>query len=117
VHKEPFPAELKAETASEEWRETLLKVDEKEIAVEPEPATVELQVASEPKREVRRRRPAPVPRALGGMVSAAPVFISAERVRRELTQKAETGMKQEAAEEAPVTAELLTQRWVQGMVS
>jgi hypothetical protein len=119
VHKDPLPAELKAETASEKWRETLLKVEEKQMAVEPErsAATVELQMASEPKREARRRRSAPVPRALGGMVSAAPVFISAEKVRQELTQKAEMGMKQEAAEEAPVTAELLTQRWVQGLVS
>jgi hypothetical protein len=52
------------------------------------------------------------------MVSAAPVFIPAAKVREERIQKAEAGMKEErAVEEMPVTVELLTQRWVQGLVS
>jgi hypothetical protein len=49
-------------------------------------------------------------------VSAAPVFIPAARVQQELTQKAEAGTKEEGAVEMPVTVELLTQRWVQGLV-
>jgi hypothetical protein len=96
-----------------------LKVEERAEPVQPEvfAAPVGLREATEPKRETRRRRVTPMPRALGGMVSAAPVFIPAARLQQELTQKAEAGMKEEGAVESPVTVELLTQRWVQGLVS
>ena len=62
-----------------------------------------------------------VPRALGGMVSAAPVFIPAAQIRQERSQKmqesdANFGFS-ESSTAVPLTAELLTQRWVQGMSS
>jgi site-specific recombinase XerD len=78
---------------------------------------VGLREATEAKRETRRRRVTPMPRALGGTVSAAPVFIQAARLQQESTQKAEAGTKEEGAVEMPVTVKLLTQRWVQGLVS
>jgi hypothetical protein len=96
-----------------------LKVGERARPVQPEvfEVPVGLREATEAKRETRRKRVAPMPRALGGMVSAAPVFIPAARLQQELTQQAEAGMKEEGAVEMPVTVELLTQRWVQGLVS
>jgi len=119
VQKELFAAVPEAALLPEEQRE-MLKVEEEAMRVLPEVFTpsVEMEVVAEPKRETRRRRPTPMPRALGGMVSAAPVFIPAAKVREERIQKAEAGMKEErAVEEMPVTVELLTQRWVQGLVS
>jgi hypothetical protein len=57
-------------------------------------------------------------RALGGMVSAAPVFIRAEQILQERAQKVpKSGTKEEGSEAAPLTAEMLTQRWVQGLTS
>ena len=96
-----------------------MKVEERAGPVQPEVFAVpaRLREATEPKRATRRRRGTPMPRALGGMVSAAPVFIPAARLQQELTQQAEAGMKEEGAVEMPVTVELLTQRWVQGLVS
>jgi hypothetical protein len=62
-----------------------------------------------------------VPRALGGMVSAAPVFIPAAQIRQERSQKwQELAAKVDSSESSaavPLTAELLTQRWVQGLNS
>jgi hypothetical protein len=62
-----------------------------------------------------------VPRALGGMVSAAPVFIPAAQIRQERSQKMqESDAKFDSSESSaavPLTAELLTQRWVQGLNS
>lgn len=117
LQKELFPEEAVNAAVPETRREMSLKAKEKAMAVQPETsvAPVTLQ-AAEPKRETRRRQAPPMPRALGGMVSATPVFISAEKVRQELTQKAEAA-KDEIAIEPPITAELLTQRWVQGLVS
>jgi hypothetical protein len=96
-----------------------LKAEERAEPVQSEvfAAPVGLREAMEPKRETRRGRVSPMPRALGGMVPAVPVFIPAARVQQELTQKAEAGTKEEGALEMPVTVELLTQRWVQGLVS
>ena len=62
-----------------------------------------------------------VPLALGGMVSAAPVFIPASQIRQERSQKwQELDAKFDSSESSaavPLTAELLTQRWVQGLNS
>jgi hypothetical protein len=75
------------------------------------------------RRPTTRRRSAGVPesRALGGAVSAAPVFIPAEKIRQERTQKeleaAASRESQGPSEAAPLTAEMLTQRWVQGLTS
>jgi hypothetical protein len=57
-------------------------------------------------------------RALGGVVSAAPVFIRAEQILQERAQKVpKSGTKEEGSEAVPLTAEMLTQRWVQGLTS
>ena len=62
-----------------------------------------------------------VPRALGGMVSAAPVFIPAAQIHQERWQKRqELDAKFDSSKSSasvPLTAELLTQRWVQGLNS
>jgi hypothetical protein len=70
------------------------------------------------------RNRAPVAAALSGSVSAAPVFIPAEQIRQERSQReAASGTKHEgggpdgstaAVPVAPLTAELLTRRWLQG---
>jgi hypothetical protein len=62
---------------------------------------------------------APAARALGGTVSAAPVFIPAEQVRQEqkATYNGAQGKASEPTTAAPLTVELLTQRWVQGLTS
>jgi hypothetical protein len=81
-------------------------------------------VKTVPRRKVTTRSkssgPA-VPRALGGMVSAAPVFIPAAQIRQERSQKMqEADAKFDSSESSaavPLTAELLTQRWVQGLNS
>jgi len=57
---------------------------------------------------------APVERALGGTVSAAPVFIPAARIRQERSEKTQADSVASSTA-APLTAELLTQRWVQGL--
>jgi hypothetical protein len=74
-----------------------------------------------------KRHRTPVAVALSGSVSATPVFIPAEQIRRERSQReAASGTKHEdgepagssaAAPVAPLTAELLTRRWLQGSVS
>jgi hypothetical protein len=52
------------------------------------------------------------------MVSAAPVFIRAEQILQERAQKVpKSGTKEEGSEAVPLTAEMLTQRWVQGLTS
>ncbi len=57
-------------------------------------------------------------RALGGLVSAAPVFIRAEQIRQELAQKVTpSGTEGAIPAEVPLTAEMLTQRWLQGLSS
>jgi hypothetical protein len=60
-------------------------------------------------------------RALGGMVSAAPVFIPAEQIRQERAQKVtKSGTEGDGSGSSaavPLTAEMLTQRWVQGLTS
>ena len=119
MQKELFSAGPGHQPDLESPGEGPLKVEQRAELVKPEvfAAPVGLREATEPKRETRRRRVTPMPRALGGMVSAAPVFIPAARVQQELTQKAEAGTKEEGAVEMPVTVELLTQRWVQGLVS
>ena len=116
MQKELFSPGPGDERGFESPGEGPLKVEERARPVQPE-VPVGLREAPEAKRETRRRRVAPMPRALGGMVSAAPVFIPAARLQQELTQQAEEGMKEEGAVEMPVTVELLTQRWVQGLVS
>jgi hypothetical protein len=74
------------------------------------------------RRERTTRRKAidtPLTRALGGTVSTAPVFIPAAQIRQERieaeTKRVDPGAS--AADVVPLTAELLTQRWVQGLVS
>src|SRR5580698_714328 len=78
-------------------------------------------------RNRSNRNRAPVAGALSGSVSAAPVFIPAEQIRQERSKReAASGMKHEvggpagstaAVLVAPLTAELLTRRWLQGRVS
>jgi hypothetical protein len=97
-------------------------------AKEETPLPVIANVPSSTKVRAQRKPPAPkktasapASRALGGMISAAPVFIPADRVRQENSQKATNrGTQQEALESAtavPLTVEMLTQRWVQGLTS
>jgi hypothetical protein len=119
MEKELFSSRSGDEPGFESPGEGPLKVEERAGPVKPEVFAVPVgrREATEPKREMRRRRVTPMPRALGGMVSAAPVFISAARLQQELTQQAEAGTKEEGAVEMPVTVELLTQRWVEGLVS
>jgi hypothetical protein len=87
---------------------------------ESRPAVVKMV----PRRKVTiRSKPSgpAVPRALGGMVSAAPVFIPAAKIRQERSQKMQESDTNfgfsESSIAVPLTAELLTQRWVQGMNS
>ena len=78
-------------------------------------------------RNRSNRNRAPVAVALSGSVPAAPVFIPAEQIRRERSQReAASGTNHEgggpdgstaAVPVAPLTAELLTRRWLQGPVS
>jgi hypothetical protein len=119
MQKELFSSAPGDEPGFESPGDGPLKVEERAGSVQPEmfAAPVGLREATEPKRKTRRRRVSPMPRPLGGMVSAAPVFIPAARVQQELTQKTEAGTKAEGAVEMPVTVELLTQRWVQRLVS
>jgi len=83
------------------------------------PAAVSVVARAQRKPSTRNKAAnAPAARALGGTVSAAPVFIPAERVRQEHLQKAtKKGTQEEAsgAATAPLTVEMLTQRWVQGL--
>jgi hypothetical protein len=83
------------------------------------PAAVSVEARAQRKPSTRNKAAnAPAARALGGTVSAAPVFIPAERVRQEHLQKAsKKGTQEEAssAATAPLTVEMLTQRWVQGL--
>jgi hypothetical protein len=79
------------------------------------------------RRNRSNRNRAPVAVALSGSVSAAPVFIPAEQIREERSQRATaSGTKHEvggpagstaAGPVAPLTAELLTRRWLQRPVS
>jgi hypothetical protein len=85
-----------------------------------EPIANCLRVKAVTRRERTTRRKAintPMTRALGGTVSTAPVFIPAAQIHQERpefgTKRADSG----TAEVVPLTAELLTQRWVQGLVS
>ena len=78
-------------------------------------------------RNRSNRNRAPVAVALSGSVPAAPVFIPAEQIRQERSQReAASGTNHEvggpagstaAVAAAPLTAELLTRRWLQGPVS
>ena len=78
-------------------------------------------------RNRSNRNRAPVAVALSGSVSAAPVFIPAEQIRQERSQReAASGTNHEvggpagstaAVAAAPLTAELLTRRWLQRPVS
>ena len=87
---------------------------------ESRPAVVKIVTRRKVTTRSKPRGPA-VPRALGGMVSAAPVFIPAAQIRQERSQKMqESDAKFDFSESSiavPLTAELLTQRWVQGMNS
>lgn len=83
------------------------------------PAAVSVAPRAQRKSSTRNRADnAPAARALGGTVSAAPVFIPAERVRQEHLEKATKKSTQDEASSpatAPLTVEMLTQRWVQGL--
>ena len=78
-------------------------------------------------RNRSNRNRAPVAVALSGSVPAAPVFIPAEQIRQERSRReAASGTNHEgggpagstaAVPAAPLTAELLTRRWLQGPVS
>jgi hypothetical protein len=89
-------------------------------AIAPVPSSVKVRAQRKPATP-NKTASAPASRALGGTISAAPVFIPAERVRQEHSQKATNrGTKEEASESAtaaPLTVEMLTQRWVQGLTS
>jgi hypothetical protein len=116
VQNELFPQEQPREP-SREKQETNAK-EERPLRTTA-PAVVDVQVRAPRKPSTRNKAVnAPAARALGGMVSAAPVFIPAERVRQEHLQKAtKKGTQEEASSPAtaPLTVEMLTQRWVQGL--
>jgi hypothetical protein len=89
------------------------------IPTEIKPAVVKIVT----RKVTTRSKPSgpAVPRALGGMVSAAPVFIPAAQIHQERSQKRqELDAKFDSSKSSvsvPLTAELLTQRWVQGLNS
>jgi hypothetical protein len=116
VQNELFPQEQPSEPSREKLT-TDAKKEKLLPATEPVPVSVKVRAQRKP---TTRNKVAntPAPRALGGMVSAAPVFIPAERVRQEYSQKATNrGEASESATAAPLTVEMLTQRWVQGLTS
>jgi hypothetical protein len=68
-------------------------------------------------RVVKRRSNIPSSSALVGAVPAGPVFISAEKVRQQKSERQPEASKKSNASEAPaakpLTAEMLAQRWIQ----
>jgi hypothetical protein len=68
-------------------------------------------------RVVKRRSSIPSSSALVGAVPAGPVFISAEKVRQQKSERQPEAVKKSNASEAPaakpLTAEMLAQRWIQ----
>jgi hypothetical protein len=110
-HRKPLREELAMDA----------KVKKPLVAIQSSPVSVKVRAQREPTRRYKKEVPALAVRALGGTISAAPVFIPAERVRQEHSQKVTNkGTKEEASESAsaaPLTVEMLTQRWVQGLTS
>jgi hypothetical protein len=84
------------------------------------PAVVKIVTRRKVPTRIKPSGPA-VPRALGGIVSSSPVFIPAAQIHQKHSQKMqESDAKFDPAESSaavPLTAELLTQRWVQGLNS
>ena len=75
------------------------------------------------KRRARDKRPGPPSeRALGGRVPAVPIFIPADQIRRQERFRRDSKPKKEATPcdttaVVPLSAELLTRRWVRGKAS
>ena len=118
VQDELFLPEQEQRTHENVVAEVLAEKEPKLLSpTESRPAVVKIVT----RRKVTTRKPSgpAVPRALGGMVSAAPVFIPAAQIRQERSQKMqESDAKFDSSESSvPLTAELLTQRWVQGLNS
>jgi hypothetical protein len=112
----PFVQE---ELALQPPREEVVVVEERAPLPEvPEaPSAVKVRAVRRPSTRSKTST-ATTARALGGMVSAAPVFIRAEQILQERAQKVpKSGTKEEGSEAVPLTAEMLTQRWVQGLTS
>ncbi len=84
------------------------------VAIKPMQVRAHLQRAI---RVVKRRSPIASSSALVGAVPAGPVFISADKVRQQKSERQPEVTKSRNASEAqaakPLTAELLAQRWIQ----
>ncbi len=63
----------------------------------------------------------PLATPLGGVVPTGPIFIPAELIRQKRSQSRQESVMERSASgppaTVPLTAELLTQRWIQGLVS
>jgi hypothetical protein len=110
VQDELFPeaqAPQPAQHAGQEKNEKRLDL----VVAEP---VVTIIAPAQRSRTRTKTAKAPVERALGGSVSAAPVFIPAAQIRQERSEKTQADSVASSTA-APLTAELLTQRWVQGL--
>lgn len=120
----PIPAT--AESAKIEVAKIIAKIEE--TAAPPQVLKLEAARPARSWRAVRRktppvRKPAiePVATALGGVVPAAPVFVSAEQIRQTQAQKQQAETPDESAFNEktadPLTAEMLMQKWLHGSAS
>jgi hypothetical protein len=112
---------------------TLSKPDTLEIAVpvSPSPEPVLKANVTRPKRtagaprRTRRVAPkpviAPIPTALGGIVSQSPVFVPAEEIRQALAQRVQARTTEispsDSAASDPLTTELLARKWLHSSTS
>jgi hypothetical protein len=120
VQDELFLPQPQSTQPQEEIVEEVVEVREQEALHEVVVPTV-VKVRAQQRPSGRSKRRTVAARALGGQVSAAPVFIPAAKIRQELAQKVPQsgtdGEKAGSPAEVPLTAEMLTQRWVQGLTS
>jgi hypothetical protein len=110
------------ETTTAEPHEERVEVEEQgspQVVVSA-PTAIKVRAPRQPSAR-RNATTAATARALGGLVSAAPVFIRAEQIRQEQAEKVpKSGTKADGSGSAvapPLTAEMLTQRWLQGLTS
>jgi hypothetical protein len=110
------------ETTTAEPHEERVEVEEQGLpeVVVSAPSAIRVRAPRQPSAR-RNATTAVTARALGGLVSAAPVFIRAEQIRQERAEKVpKSGTKADGSGSAPpppLTAEMLTQRWLQGLNS
>jgi hypothetical protein len=110
------------ETSAAEPHEERVEVEEQgpPEVVASAPSAIRVRAPRQPSAR-RNATTAATARALGGLVSAAPVFIRAEQIRQEQAEKVpKSGTKADGSGSAavpPLTAEMLTQRWLQGLNS